>query len=126
MPDRQLRDFLAGVVGVVDASSYEYQALWEHHHQERGITWEQRADGLLETIGALADMPVCLRLNTAIVGGFKLLFITPTSQVVDHRLIDKWLADNLPRSAWSDYAPIHVNRTDATNFNNVFPRKAAA
>lgn len=125
MPDREMTEFLAGVVGVVDANSYEKLCLWQEYHEGHKKEWKQRSDGLLEIVGHLDDMPVCLNLTTAEVDGHKLLFIDPTSQVIDYRMIDKWLIDNLPRTARKldrDY----INRTDAMNFHNVFPRKSAA
>lgn len=110
--------FSGGIVGVVDATSFEQLMLWQEEEKAAlPKRWETINPGILETIGALADMPVCLSLSKVRVGGHLLLFIEATSQVVDHRMIDKWLEDNLPDTAKRDG---RVNRTDAMNFHNVF------
>lgn len=120
-PDREMTDFLAGVVGVVEATSYEYHMLWvENQRADRPRTWEEISLGLLKTVGCLDDRPVCVSLRKARVGGHLLLFVDPTSQVVDHVMIDDWLLTTLPDSACRENG--HVNRTDAMNFHNVFPR----
>lgn len=122
MSDREINEFLSGVVGVVEANSFETLCLWEDYHEQRKVSWEQRLDGLGETVGHLGSMPVHLSLCINTVDGHKLLFIDATSQVVDHRLIEKWLAETLPKSAMRDSVPVRVNKVNAMNFHNVFPR----
>jgi hypothetical protein len=90
------------------------------HNTTEGDGWVENFLGYSETLGRLADMPVCVSLRTAVVRGHKLLFIDPTSQVVDHRLIDEWLEEWLPPTARRGSV---VNKVDAANFHNVFPRK---
>jgi hypothetical protein len=119
-PSEELSDFLSGVVGVVDANSFEALCLWKEYTEELGKPWIERSDGLMECVGELSGMPVNLSLTTAIVDGRKLLFIDAISQVVDNRLIDKWLVETMPVSAMK--APGHINRTNAMNFHNVFPK----
>lgn len=117
-----MEEFLDGVIGVVDANSYEQHSLWRECHENRHMTWEQNLSGLGQTVGKIDDMPVHISLLTAVVKGHKLLFIHPTSQVVDHRMIDAWLKDNLPLTAFRDRDPRKwINRVDAMNFSNVFP-----
>lgn len=121
--DQEMVDFLAGVVGVVEANSFEHLTLWQdNQRQPKPMAWEEnRSGGPLVTVGELAGMPVCIALRVERVGGHSLLFVDATSQVVDHRLIDKWLLDNLPPTA--RHAPGgYINRVDAMNFPNVFPR----
>ena len=117
MTDRQMTEFLDGVVYVVEANSYEKMCLWKEHHQERGRPWKDRADGLGETIGLCDGRPVFLSLFTAEVDGRKLLFVDPTSQVVDHQAIDQWLDKSLPSTARREDG--RVNKTDAMNFHLV-------
>jgi len=121
--DKQITDFLAGVVGVVEANSFESLMLWEENQRLDRWRWEQDSMGLLETVGHLADMPVCISLYKSRINGHLLLFWHATSAVVDHRLIDKWMVETLPLSAMRDGDPRKgVNRTNAMNFSNVFPR----
>ena len=122
-PDKEMSDFLAGIVGVVEATSYEQLCLWKEDHDR--VKWELNPSGLMEIVGHLDDMPVCLSLTTATVDGHKLLFIDATSQVVDNRMIDKWLLETVPPSAMNERDGRYVNKVDAMNFHNVFRRKAA-
>lgn len=120
--DPEMSSFLNGVIGVVDANSYERHMLWdENRRREQPKTWEQDNSGLMEIVGNVGDMPVCVVLWKATVGGHLLLFVDPTSQVVDHRMIDKWLAEAMPPTAFREGSGF-VNRADAMNFHNVFPR----
>lgn len=122
LSDREMTEFLAGVVGVVEANSYEKLCLWEENHRRRAMPWVQRMDGLMVVVGNIDDRPVCITLTTADVGGHKILFIDPTSQVVDHAMIEKWLLDTLPASARQPNNANYLNKADAMNFHNVFPR----
>ncbi len=112
MPDREMTYFLTDVTGAIEATSCEQHSLWERY-TEYGVTWDQNNVGLLERVGTLADMPVCISLRTVKIGGAKILFYHATSQVVDHRMIQKWLEENLPASARREDG--RVNKTDATN-----------
>ncbi len=121
-PDPELTSFLAGVVGVIEANSYERHMLWiENRQHPHPKTWEQLPPGRLETVGHLDDRPVCVSLLKVRVGGHPLLFFYPTSQVVDHAMIDLWLTATLPPSAM--HPDGYPNRTDAMNFHNVFPHR---
>jgi hypothetical protein len=118
--DGEMAKFLSGVVGVVEADSYAQHMLWaENRRREKPLKWTGNSRGLMETIGNLGGMPVCVSLFTAEIDGHKLLFIDATSQVVDHRMIDGWLKKTMPPSAFRKDG--YINRTDATNFHNVFP-----
>lgn len=118
--DREMTEFLHGVVGVVEANSYEKMCLWQEH-QARG-SWRERTDGLCQVVGTIDDRPVCVSLFTAEVDGHKILFVDPTSQVVDHAMIEKWLLDTLPASARQQHNANYLNKVDAMNFHNVFRR----
>ncbi len=123
-PDSRMTTFLSAVVGVVEANSFEMQRLWaENCSQEQPKTWVENNCGRNETVGYVGDMPVCVGLITAEIGGDKILFVEPVSQVVDHRIVLQWLKEVLPVSAF--HPDGRINRTDAANFYNVFPGKAA-
>lgn len=116
-----LTEFLAGVIGVVEATSFEKHCLWQQEHQERGRQWKQNLSGYIPQIGELDGRPICVSLFTAVVDDHKILFIEATSQLVDHRMIEEWLKKNLPASALKDDGK-HINHVNASNFHNVFPR----
>lgn len=118
--DDEMERFLDGVVAVVDATSNEQFLLWEKYHHTRGVPWESSRFGLGQCVGRLDDRPVCISLCTAEVQGRKLLFVDATSEVVDHLMIDKWLYDCLPDTAFRNGdRQGYLNRTDAGNFFNV-------
>lgn len=117
----QMTELLAGVVGIIDAASFEQHMLWaDNSRREQPLTWKENMSGLTAIVGLLGEMPVCISLFTAEIDGHKLLFWHATSQVVDYRMIDKWMIENLPKSAF--HADGRVNQTDAGNFHNIFPR----
>jgi hypothetical protein len=117
----RMKDFLKEVVGVVEATSYETSCLWREWHQEEKKSWVQGMGGYLPTIGLLGDRPVVLSLLINTVDGHPILFMEPTSQVVDHEMIEEWLKLHLPATALKDEGKF-VNKVDAQNFHNVFPR----
>lgn len=116
--DEEMRKFLDGVQAVVDiGDSYSHHMLWHEYHYTRShFTWEENNIGLMEIVGQLADMPVCISLSKARVDGILVLFVEPTSMVVDHRLIDKWYKETLPPTAFRKDG--YPNKTDAMNFCN--------
>jgi hypothetical protein len=117
--DEQMTAFLTGVIGAVEANNYEQLMLWsENKRRDPPRVWKEKNSGLLETIGHLDDMPVCISLWTAEIDGHKILFYEPTSQVVDYRMIDNWLETNLPKTAFRKDG--YVNRSDSMNFHNLF------
>lgn len=116
---KEMADFLAGVVGAVEANSYEQMCIWQDYHKEHGMSWNARAQGFLETVGHVGDMPVCISLQTVEIDGHKILFYEATSQVVDYRLVEAWLEKTLPDTARDEGRNGYLNRTDAMNFHNV-------
>lgn len=115
---RELDRYLEGVTGVVEATDFERQCLWQLH-TDHGRKWESSGHGLMCGVGKLADMPITISLITATVDGEKILFFDSPSRVVDHRQVDAWLVANMPESARRDG---RINRSDATNFHNVLRR----
>lgn len=118
--DAEMDTFLAGVFGVVEATDFERHMLWTENGGmgTEKLKWIDNLLGLLETVGHLDDMPICISLMKAAVDGKLLLFWHPTSQVVDHRIIDAWMQKNIPASARRSDGSIH--RTDPMNFHNIF------
>lgn len=51
-------------------------------------------------------MPVCLEVHWNLIGGHLVAFYAPTSQVVDHRMVDKYVRENCAK------------KTDAMNFSH--------
>jgi len=121
--DEEMARFLDGVVGVVECDNYGKHMIWVENHYKavelghRKLDWVDGRLGMMEKVGELADMPVCISLFKATIDGQLILFVDPCSMVVDHRMIDAWYKRVLPKSAFR--ADGYVNKTDAMNFNNV-------
>lgn len=120
--DQQLETFLRGTVGICDATSFEELALWQTYHKEQGKSWQQHS-GLLITVGKYMKRPVCISMMPVTIDGHKIMFIEATSQMVDHKMIDKWLDANMPDTARADRGNgKYLNRQNAMNFHNILPR----
>lgn len=124
--DDEIVRFLEGVVGCVEANSFEKHSLWKENHYladdaRHKREWKDSNSGYGIIIGYVDERPIHLSLRIATIDGQKILFYYATSQVVDHEMIREWLKVNLPDTAKGDY-PGGYNHTDATNFHNVFRR----
>lgn len=129
---QEVSDYLYGVVGVVEATSAEKQELWMNYAEEVPSQWRRKEEpcrfkwdsarsGYLPCVGRIGDRPVCISIYVDVVAGHRLLFWHATSELVDYALIEEWLTTSLPRSAFQGDSA-YLNRTDATNFTNVFNR----
>lgn len=130
--DAEMRKFLNGVVGVVEATHYEMFALWgdnDRQRDDRKLEWSGNTEaGIGVQFGKLGKMPVCGTLWPKKIAGHKILFVELTSTVVDHRIVEAWLKENMPVTAFEDCDPRkRLNQYDANNFRNVFsePRRRA-
>lgn len=84
------------------------------------VYWEQIGQGLIETVGVIRigkeEMPVCVSMFWNRLrakpgdAGHLVMFWETTSQVVDHRMVDRWFKENLRKN---------VQTSDAMNFANV-------
>lgn len=123
--DAEMTDFLAGVVGVVDATGYEQEKLLQANRRRvPARTWQDNYRGYVETIGDLDGRPVAVKLMTAEIDSHKILFLQAVSAVVDGEMISQWLKAALPPSAMR--ADGRINRTDAMNFQTLFQHVPAA
>ena len=104
---------------IVRATHFEQHMLWFRDHYAApylpkymglgyAVQWEEVSRGYHLTIGHLADMPVHIAVNYAIIGGHRVMFYEDTSQVVDHRMIDAWLHHWAPK----------IPQTDGFNFGH--------
>lgn len=104
--NEEMAKFLDGVVGVVECDNYGHHMLWIENHYKaneldhRKRDWQSGRMGLMEKVGEIAGMPVCISLLKDVIGGQTILFVDPCSMVVDHRLIDAWYKRTLPESAF--------------------------
>lgn len=103
----EVKAYVAGVEGVVEATSFERGCLWERH-QKRG--WVSETLGYGVEVGSIGEDPIFISILTARVGGKKILFYEATSLVVDHAQVNLWLHTHLPNG---------TPRTDAQNFHTI-------
>ena len=127
----EMDKFLHGIVGVVEANSFESLCLWQENREARGQAWVSGGSGLMVQVGSVMsgdeELPVCMSLLVNEVAGHRILFVDVTSRGVDHKMVRSWLEANCPPSAFDDGDPRkRLNLTDAMNFPNVLPRERVA
>ena len=92
---------------VVEADDFAIQTLWTKFSTQ--YNWEQDCKGLMETVGYLNNHPVCVNFRWAKINEHLILFYNPTSQIVDHHMVDEWLKKYCNPG----------RHTDANNFHQV-------
>jgi len=115
--------YLEGVVGTVEADSYAKHSLWADFSQQsdragfgrkkphRLVDWESAGSGYFIPVGTIADHPIYISILVDVIDGHRILFWYVSGSYNDHNQVEKWLTENVPG---------YANRTDATNFFNVF------
>lgn len=102
MNDAEFARRLKDTKFVLDATHDEMFMIWEKFSDEamhknpdfNKYKFEQMNPGVSLTIGTLAGMPVCMSLFWWKINGVLIMVHECTSQVVDHRMVDKWLEKN--------------------------------
>lgn len=128
--DPEITKYLEGVIGVVEANTFEKSELWMRYSKSaspdpnRAYTcfdWRSSTVGQGLEIGRLAEFPICLSLYVDVIDGHRVLFMHSTSMVTHNGLIRTWLMNVLPASAMRESG--YPNMVDALNFTNVFPTR---
>jgi len=112
--DSDFYNKLDEVVFVVEATSYEHQALWLRYHKR--LDWEQISEGRGHNIGEIGGRPIWVSLQYAKLDGFYVLFWYTTSPVADTLQMEKWLDEHC-NPTWDNGR--RRARTDANNFHHV-------
>lgn len=86
-------ELLEEVDYAVEANSFESQCLWQKVSNQEGINWESCPCGKMLTLGMVDDMPVCMSIFINKINNIPVMFYEMTSQVVDYRLVDKFLEE---------------------------------
>lgn len=115
---------------VVEADSFARQEFWSRHSgqsivgyirkgdskQAYGkVNWEQINDGWLVEVGKDHKRPVCISVTWARIDGKLVMFWYPTSQIVNHTIINKWLKKHF-KGKWDDDR--REAFCDASNFHH--------
>lgn len=111
-PDSPIYRAMQGTVFAVEANTFEQSALYSSYKDK--VHWMGDSSGYLPTIGTIDERPVCISLFWVEIDGRRVLFYHPTSQAVDHKLIEEWLDANMPLNEFQG----RKTRTDANNFHN--------
>jgi hypothetical protein len=112
-PYATLQELLVATKFAVEATGFERHMLWRDHHER--ISWEGNPAGYGVQLGLIGDMPVMLSATFQAIEGHVVLFYHPTSQLVDHRMIDAWLNENV-LAKWDKGT--RIAQTDAMNFSH--------
>lgn len=79
---------------IIEANSYERMTLREKWVDK--TEWQQHPQGRLVTVGTYRNRAVCISLVWATIRGKAVLFLDPTSELVDWKVIDAWLKKEFP------------------------------
>lgn len=101
------------VTAIVEVTSYESLCLWQYWHQKKGYTWIESNHGPIITVGSIENRPVCIAPMIHVVNGRHIMFLEATSILVDWKMIEDWLFDNVVNARNGTT----VNKVDAQNFH---------
>ncbi len=107
---------------IVEATSHEMLAMWLEYAQQstrplgprdKRFDWKEESMGYWKTIAEVEingeKMPVTVSVSWAVICGKRVAFYEATSQVVDHRLVEKWRKKEFPNAK---------GHTNAMNFGH--------
>jgi len=81
---------------IVEATINEMRYILHEAYKTDGVTVEEIYIGTMDVIGSLKvgnnDMPVVVTTFFSKINGHLVAFYEPTSQVVDHRMVDAWIS----------------------------------
>ena len=103
------------VFAIVEVTSFEMLCLWQEWHQKRNYSWDENNRGQLITVGYIDSRPIAISVLIHKVNEREILFIEATSQLVDWKMIENWLYENVP----SARNGTSLNKWDAGNFHCV-------
>lgn len=96
------------ITGIVETSGCDTLFMYKLYLKEYDDMSGTRG-GPVVTVGTIGDRPICIALNVVVICGKRLMFYDPTSQLVDHAMIEEYLDKTWPG----------VSRTDAMNVHNL-------
>jgi len=116
-PDKETQEKLDATEFIIEANSFEQLMLWNENEArpDNKYEWVENPLGQMLTLGTLDNRPVCIAIQWAIINGMRMMFWDSTSQVVDHKMIDKFFDeycnpkhDNGTRRARQNAMNFHV------------------
>jgi hypothetical protein len=118
--DPQLEKNLKACEFFIEGDSFSQHSIWREYVDQRKLIrddeWEQHIGNCLE-IGQLDDRPVCVSLMWVTIKGILVCFYHGTSQVVDHKMIEKFF-ERYAQPTWDNGSRLAF--TDAMNFHHAW------
>lgn len=126
---RDIDPRFAETVFMVEATHNETHNLWAQWSKEgkefcthgrfqdiyRRLDWEQDNPGYLYTVGWVDKRPVCVSFVWNRIKGHLVCFYEPTSQIVDHELVEKYI-NKIFKGTWDNGS--RRAHCDAMNFGH--------
>jgi len=111
---------LADCIFMVEANGFEELSLWREYSKESGeakypLEWEDSRNGYSLQIGELDNRPVNLSFHFIRINNQIVCFYYPMSQLVDYKMIEKWLDENYSKKFRSS---TFIYKSDAMNFHH--------
>lgn len=112
---------------VVKATSDEFHTLWAKYASESNDAkykrrWVSDGGGPVETIGYVLDRPVILMITGVKIDNAYVLFVEPTSQLVDYQMVDSWIDTHFDGKYGGDRRAV----LDVGNFHHIIHEIDAA
>ena len=105
--------WLDDVTGFVEATPYEQQKLSEDL-APRGPS-SIISPGRTFQVGVIAGHPVCIAVTKFQISNNLIVFVEPSSRIVDHNLIKEWLKRWAPKTAFNNSKLKYVGAENITN-----------
>lgn len=116
-------DLFKDVVFLVEANHHEQFVFWQDYfhkpkYEKSAVkTWEQESAGTMIQIGELDNRPICIEIYWQYLDGYKVMFYSACSQVVDHAMVDRWIEHwSLKTIRWDNGH--RWAQTDSNNFHH--------
>jgi hypothetical protein len=115
------KDDLEGVVGFIEANSFEQHSIYKEALEAKR-TYVGQTSGYILQAGTFHEYDVWVSVTFATISGQRLAFYYPTSRYVDYELVRKWIESVAPESAKEDGRLVH---SDGMNWHNALRRERA-
>lgn len=90
----KIRAYIDGTVYVMESTHDEQHHLWLMWHNV--LDWKEIPMNVMRTVGYIGEHPVVVAAYFARIEGKLVAFYHPTSRMVDHELVEKWVDETFP------------------------------
>lgn len=112
-PTKEILSQLDRTFYIVEIASHnDHQYIWEQlwgypNGRRKDLSYQQGRMSSIQPIGKLAGNTISLSITWDEIGGKQICFIHPESQVVDHRMVRKWIAKYAGKIPTTDTSNFH-------------------